>query len=378
MTAYIIYWLCAGILFYSFIGYGLMIAALAKAKKARVVSPAAELPAMTIIIPAYNEAALLQQKISNTLAQQYPQLQIFVVTDGSTDGSEQIASAFPHTRVFHRADRQGKAAAINEAMTHVHSPLAAITDANCFLSPGSLQLLAGHFADPLIGAMSGEKKVVEEGEGLYWKYESWLKTNDARAGTIVGAAGEILVFRTAIYEPLEPDTILDDFVLSLRICLKGYKVGYEPQALAIETGSLNTAEEAKRKFRIAAGGFQAMRRLKQLWQFWRHPMLSFQYISHRVTRWSLAPVCLFLFFVVNIILVVNGAGNWYRFTAILQCFFYGAAFVGWLGARVGKKWRFVYLPYYFVFMHWAVIKGWYRFQQKRQDALWEKSQRATG
>lgn len=377
MIVYALYWTCAGVLFYTFIGYGLLIALLARRKAVPCAAAGAPLPPMTVIIPAYNEAAVLEQKIRNTLGQQYPGLEVFVVTDGSTDGSERIAGQFAGIRCFHQDERRGKAAAINLAMEEVTTPLAAITDANSVLSPGSLQLLASYFSDTAIGAMSGEKKVKEEGEGLYWKYESWLKRNDARAGSIVGAAGEILVFRAALFEPLAPDTVLDDFMLSLRICLKGYRVGYEPRATATETGSLNMHEEEKRKIRIAAGGFQAMQRLKLYWRGARQPMLRFQYLSHRVLRWTLAPVCLFLFWISNMLLVVNGAGSFYRFTAILQCFFYGAAFAGWLGTRAGQKWRLVFLPYYFVFMHWAVIKGWYRFRQKQQGALWEKSQRSS-
>jgi cellulose synthase/poly-beta-1,6-N-acetylglucosamine synthase-like glycosyltransferase len=204
-----------------------------------------------------------------------------------------------------------------------------------------------------------------------------LKKNDAVVGSLVGAAGELFSFRRELYTELEPDTILDDFVLSLRICAAGFKVAYEPGAWASETGSSSIPEEQKRKIRIAAGGFQAMGRLTSLLNIRKYGMVSFQYISHRVMRWTVAPVSLFLLLLTNILLVVKEAGSWYQFTLVCQVIFYMSACFGWLGARNNSKWPYVFLPYYFLFMNWAVFLGWCRFVKGNQSGRWEKSDRLT-
>ena len=380
----ILYWISLLVVLYTYLGYGMVIGSLASAKNKRVLPPLPDtgLPDITIIIPAYNEAAILGPKIRNTLGLHYPteKMQVIVITDGSTDGNDAIARAFPQVLPLPQEERRGKAAAINRAMRQVNSSITVITDANAFVNAGALRHLAVHYSDPATGGVSGEKRVAGEegsapGEGLYWKYESWLKQQDAAAGTVVGAAGELLSFRTALFTPLEEDTILDDFMLSMRICLAGYRIAYEPAATASESGSVSMAEEQKRKLRIAAGGYQAMSRLSELWRMNRHPLLSFQYFSHRVLRWTLTPFCLGLLLLVNFWLVVREAGDWYRFSFWMQVVFYGAALAGWLGSRLNRNWPVVTAIYYFVFMNISALKGGWLYCSGRHSVLWQKSER---
>ncbi|KYP16209.1 glycosyltransferase family 2 protein [Flavihumibacter sp. CACIAM 22H1] len=383
----LIFWISFLILVYTYLGYGLLVFFLAKRKKQLPVAvlPEEELPALTVLIPAYNEAGCIGAKIRNTLELKYPRtlFRVLVITDGSTDGTEQIVKAFPQVELLHGQERLGKAMALNRAMEMVETPIVIVTDANALLNQNALRLLVSGFADPSIGAISGEKQVggenqdelSAEGEGLYWKYESFLKKNDARLYSVVGAAGELLAFRAALFQPLEPDTILDDFVLSMRICEQGYRIGYEPAAKAFEKGSLSLRDEEKRKIRIAAGGFQALKRLQKSWSWRFNPLLFFQFISHRVSRWVFAAPALLLLGVSTLYLVVKGSGSIYQLAGIIQLLFYSLAVLGWLGARTNTKLPFVYIPYYFVFMHWSIVLGLFRFLTGGQDAKWEKSDR---
>lgn len=389
IVAKILYWASLLVILYTYLGYGLLMAIWAKWRGQRpgaAEAPGA-VPMVTIVIPAFNEAGVLGAKIRNTLELNYPahMFEVLVITDGSTDGSEDIVRAFPQVKLIHATQRMGKAAAINKAMAAITHPFVVITDANTLINPDSLRLLLPHYKDNRVGAVSGEKRVMvmensgagEQGEGLYWKYESFLKKNDAVVGTLVGAAGELLSFRRELFQPLEPDTILDDFVLSLRICVQGFRVAYEPAAWAMERGSPSIRDEQVRKVRIAAGGFQAMKRLPSLFEFGKHPLLTFQYISHRVLRWTLAPIGMIVLLAANLFMVVNDDHGWYSFTLLVQAFLYGAACVGWLGARNNTKWPIVFVPYYFLFMNWAVILGWIRFIRGQQSGIWEKSERLS-
>lgn len=389
IVAKILYWASLLVILYTYIGYGLLMAIWAKWRGQQPGAGEAPgaIPLVTIVIPAFNEAGVLGAKIRNTLELNYPAhlFEVLVITDGSTDGSEDIVRAFPQVKLIHATERMGKAAAINKAMAAITHPFVVITDANSLINPDSLRLMLPHYKDNRVGAVSGEKRVMvmensgagEQGEGLYWKYESFLKKNDAVVGTLVGAAGELLSFRRELFQPLEPDTILDDFVLSLRICVQGFRVAYEPAAWAMERGSPSIHDEQVRKVRIAAGGFQAMKRLPSLFDFGMHPLLTFQYISHRVLRWTLAPIGMIVLLAANLFIVVNDDHGWYSFTLVVQAILYGAACVGWLGARNNTKWPIVFLPYYFLFMNWAVILGWIRFIRGQQSGIWEKSERLS-
>lgn len=218
-------------------------------------------------------------------------------------------------------------------------------------------------------------KAASAGEGAYWKYESLLKTLDAEFYSVVGAAGELFSLRTNLYQPVEEMIILEDFVISLRLCLKGYIVAYEPCAYAMEYASPSLKEEQKRKVRICAGAFQAIVLLKELFNVFRYPALSFQFISHRVLRWTACPVCLPLLFIINLLIVVAGTGNFFTYLFGAQVVFYLIAFAGWLLADKNIRLTALFIPYYFIFMNITVYKGFYRYVTKTQNILWEKTKR---
>ncbi|MDX5420682.1 MAG: glycosyltransferase, partial [Hymenobacteraceae bacterium] len=270
----------------------------------------------------------------------------------------------------------------NRAMEHVNTPYVIFTDCNSLLNKEAVTEIVKHYQDPQVGAVSGEKKVMElgtasgSGEGLYWKYESFLKRCDSQIHSLMGAAGELVSFRSDLFQPLEKDTILDDFIQSLRIVEKGYRVVYEPKAYAMEAPSASLAEEMKRKIRICAGGWQSMARLKSLLNPLRHPTVSFLYISHRVLRWSLTPALLALLLPLNVVLSWTQGGI-YTLALALQVLFYLAAWAGWQADQRGYKLKPLLVPMYFSMMNIAVFAGFMRFIRRTQRATWDKAERAV-
>jgi len=382
-------WLSLGIVFYAFFGYGILLYILVKIRillkgKRTIPSNQDQWPTCTLIVAAYNEESYILNKIHNTLALNYPKdkLTLLFVTDGSNDKTPQIISQFPEIKLMHQPQRNGKIAAVHRAMLTVTSDITVFTDANTNLNVDALKHICRHYADATVGAVSGEKRVAIEtvsdataGEGFYWKYESKLKTWDSELYSVVGAAGELFSVRTALYEHVEPDTILDDFMISMRIAQKGYRIVYEPTAYAVENGSENIKEELKRKIRIAAGGIQSIVRLKALLVPTNNFVLSFQYISHRVLRWTVTPFLMILAYMLNLSLVLEGGSALYLGLMGCQFLFYGLAILGWLLEKQAIRIKILFIPYYFCMMNYAVIAGIQRYLGGKQSAAWEKSKR---
>lgn len=381
------FWLGLFLVFYTYLGYGLVLYVLVRIKeyffpRKPSVLPV-EKPTVALVIAAYNEAAVVHEKMKNCNALVYPDdmFRIYWVTDGSNDSTNELLAAYPNATVLFQPERQGKTAALNRAMPYIDADITVFTDANTELNPEAIEEIVHRFSEASVGCVAGEKRVrgaiddAVANEGLYWKYESLLKRLDDRLYSAVGAAGELFAIRTPLFEKMPHDTLLDDFVLSLRIAQKGYKIAYCDTAYALEDPSANMQEEAKRKVRIAAGGLQSIVRLSALLNPFRYGVLSFQYISHRVLRWSLTPFVLFALFPVNVWLVLAGAEPvWlYLLAMCFQLLFYGMA---WLGYERSKKDRKgFYVPYYFLFMNVNVLKGFRYLQQRKGTGVWEKATR---
>lgn len=392
----------AFVVFYTYVGYGVVAWLLVRLRGRNPSVPAessAGVPDVTMVVPAYNERAYLPDKLRNCLDQDYPaqHLHLLFVAEGSNDGSveylEQMKLSVPNLTIISGTSRLGKIGALNQAMRQVSTPITIFTDANAQLNREAVSRLAKRFGVANVGAVTGEKRIsvhgseaaAGSGEGLYWRYESFLKKLDAQLYTIVGAAGELFAIRTALYEPVEPDTLLDDFIISLRIAGRGYRVDYAPDAYALERPSHSVGEEMKRKVRIATGGFQAIQRLAYLLNVFNYGWLTFQYVSHRVLRWAVTPFCLPLLVVLNVMLLTEpyvvgkpepDTGFW-RIVLGLQLVFYGMAGVGYALENRQTRWKLTFVPFYFVFMNWCVLLGFVRFWNGNTSTLWEKSERAT-
>ena len=387
----IIFWFSLFIVFYSYFGYGILLFLLVKIKNIFVgksinnnILEKFE-PDITLIVSAYNEEDFIKEKIENTFQLNYPldKLKIIFITDGSSDNTPDIIKNYTRIQLLHQPERRGKVAAMNRSIKFVTTPYIIFSDANTLLNTECVSQIVKHYANPIVGGVAGEKKVITTssdkaagaGEGLYWKYESFLKKLDSDFYSVVGAAGELFSVRTNLFENTAEDIVIEDFVQSLKICMKGYIIRYEPNAYAMETSSQSIKEEEKRKIRISAGAFQAMVILKDLFNVFKYPVLSFQFISHRILRWTLCPVCLVTLLLSNFIIVINSSNLFYIVVFFLQLFFYALAFLGMFYANKNIKLKALYVPYYFLFMNISVFLGFNRFLKKQQTVLWEKASR---
>ena len=379
------FWILIFIVFYTFVGYGIVLFLLVKVRGSKIdpsVYKKSQLPMVTHIIAAYNEEDFIEDKIANSLALDYPsdRYDLWIVTDGSSDKTPDLVSKYPRVRHFHQDERNGKIHAVNRVMNHVTSPIVVYSDANTELNQEALKNIVRHYNDPKVGCVAGEKRVRQEekdssaaSEGIYWKYESFLKKYDYQLYSVVGAAGELFSIRTELHEEVDPNTLIEDFYVSLKICSKGYRTAYEPDAYAVENSSENVKEESKRKVRIAAGGFQAMGRLLFLLNIFKYGWLSFQYVSHRVLRWAVTPFLLPILLLLNVILAADSL--FYLILLIGQVSFYLAALAGYILQKAKVKVKALFVPFYFTFMNVSVYQGLVRFLKGNQSVLWERAAR---
>lgn len=397
MTALqVIFWVLVFIVFYAYIGYGILLFFIILVRRALGLSKPYEgneayEPDVTLFVTAFNEKDYVDMKVKNSMDLDYPKekLKLVWVTDGSDDGTpDLLREKYPHITVLHQPERRGKIAAMNRGVKEVNTPIVVFSDANTELGKDSIRIIVDLFRNPKVGCVSGEKRIKQKktdaaagaGEGLYWKYESKLKQWDAEWYSVVGAAGELFAVRTELFQEVEPDTLLDDFIISLRIAMQGYTIQYNPEAYAMETASANVKEELKRKIRISAGGIQSIIRLRKLLNPFVYGRLSFQFISHRVLRWSLAPLSLLLIMILNAILLICAQTPFqYLFYLIIllgQGLFYTAALTGWFLENRQIKFKILFIPYYFFIMNYSVYMGFFRFMKRKQSVNWERAKRS--
>lgn len=393
ITLKILFALLLSIVFYAYIGYGILLYFIIKIRriiglgKQIPVDPGYE-PDVTLFIAAYNEKDFIAEKVKNSRELDYPseKLHMVWVTDGSDDGTPDELRKYPGVEVHHLQQRSGKIGAMNRGMKFVKTPVVVFCDANTMLGKESIRRIVTLFSNPKVGCVSGEKRIFSKdkdaaagaGEGLYWKYESTLKKWDAELYSVVGAAGELFAIRTELYREVERDTLLDDFMISLRVAQDGYTIQYDPEAYAIETASANVKEELKRKIRISAGGIQSVVRLRSLLNVFKYGTLSFQYISHRVLRWTLAPLALLFLIPVGLILALNeGILNLGLFSTLfwLQILFYLSALLGWYLENRSIRVKLLFVPYYFFIMNLSVFLGFIRYIKGSQTVNWERAKR---
>lgn len=380
-------WACEGLAAYAIALYAPLAWLVACAWPGPTLAASELRPTVTVLIAALDEADVIAAKIANTRAQSYPQdrVEILVVSDGSTDPTAEIARSCG-AQVLHTARRHGKASALARGIAACTGQIVVMTDANALLAPDALEHLIAPLADPSVGAVAGAKRVRStagtEGEGLYWRIETLLKRADARIWSVMGAAGELLAIRRNLLAPpgepgelLEPDTILDDFVLTMRLVASGWRVAFAAGAIAWEVGQSDVRGEFERKARIVAGGHQAVFRLGRLqgrrsWRIW------WPYLSHRVLRWVAAPWLLAIGLGLNLSLAASGQ-RFYQAVLAAQVGFWAAGALGGALAAARRPLGPLALPWQLLLYWLAALDGAVRYYRGRQPAAWTRVARRS-
>ncbi|WP_036911872.1 glycosyltransferase family 2 protein [Prevotella sp. FD3004] len=393
LTLKILFWAMLLIVFYTYIGYGILLYIIIRLKRLFRGTPQKaampsdeELPTMTLMICAYNEEDVVEEKMKNTLEIDYPKdkFRIMWVTDGSNDRTNELLKAYPEVDIVFSPERRGKTAALKHGLRELQTRYVTFTDANTMINSGALREIARQFKDPTVGCVAGEKRVTArkageaaaEGEGLYWRYESTLKRWDSELYSAMGAAGELYAIDPTLICEVPDEALLDDFMMSMYVVDEGYRIAYTPDAYAQEYGSANIFEESKRKRRIAAGGLQSIWWLRRMLNPLRQPLVTFQYVSHRVLRWSVTPVALVILLLVNIALVAMEPCTFYTIALCLQFIFYTTSIIGWILDYYGKENKLPRIIYYFVFMNINVFRGMAYLRTHGKSGTWEKAKRS--
>ena len=390
----LLFWMAFVVIFYTYFGYPLLIWIISSFIPKSEFSKH-QTPYVTLLIAAYNEETVIEDKLINSLSIDYPKekLQILVITDGTTDQTPAIVKKYADLGIelLHQPERRGKMAAINRAMAHARGEIIVFSDANNYYQPDTLKKLITPFSNLEVGAVSGAK-VIDRGdgalgasEGLYWKYESFIKQQESRLGSCTSVSGEILAIRKNTYNTPPDNIINDDFYIAMQVIRQGHRLAYVPEAKSSERVSLTAKDEIIRRTRINAGRYQAIAMAGHLLPFNR-PILVWQIISHKFLR-PLVPFCMIVLVISNLTAVLyppKAGGAIYLqppfgvFMLGLQMLFY---ILAWIGARPlkqenqSKLIRLLYLPTFLTNSNIAALYGFFQYLRGQQSHIWERIQR---
>ena len=343
------------------------------------VSP--EYPSVSMVVAAYNEEKVIEAKLRNCMEIDYPadKIDFLIGSDGSTDRTNEIVSSFAEKdrriRLLDFPDRRGKASVLNRTVADAKGDFLVFSDANTMYEKDAVRRLIAPFSDPNIGCVCG-KLVISRPEGstsnddLYWRYETWLKVMENRLGGVLGANGGIYALRSPLFVPIPADTIIDDFVIGMKVREQGFRVHYAEDAVACEETAESDKAEFRRRVRIGAGNFQSIALLKRL--LWPgEGIFAFQFWSHKIIRWCV-PFFLILLFLSNLFLARYGNG--YLLLLVCQVLFYLLAI---LGATVNRSGLLFRVPSFFVSMNLAFFIGFFKYLFNVQKVTWERTERLS-
>ncbi len=375
-AAAFLFWACAGILFYVYAGYPAMLAVVALFVRRKKPEPA-ELPSVSVLIAAYNEEAHIGRKIEQTLALDYPsdKLEILVLSDGSTDRTDDIVKSFadPRVRLLRMEPRRGKTSAQNRGVRESHGEISIFSDATTVYHPQALRYLACNYQDPKVGAATGRflyfdpkgQSPTGAGTRTFWNYESLIKTLQSRIRTISGCSGCIYSVRKSAYTELA-DCVISDLVQPLWVIQKGFRVVFEDRALAHEETTRSNSEEFSMRVRVVTRGMRGLLGVPDILKPWKFPWVSFQLLSHKILRWLVPFFLLFLF----VSTAALSSHTWFR-----DAFFVQSLFYLWAAASVAvplhRRWKVLGIPLYFCILNAAAFWSVFELARGRKYVVWE-------
>ncbi|MDO9235272.1 MAG: glycosyltransferase family 2 protein [Aquabacterium sp.] len=372
------FWAAIALIVYTYAGYPLWLLVMARLRPQPIKKGAAT-PEVVVVVVGHNEAHRIEAKIRTCLAQDYPadKLRVLVVSDGSTDVTADIVGAYPDARVGLLAcpTRRGKAACLNDSVAHTQAPIIVFTDARQRLHPQAISRLVANFADPAIGAVSGELVFEDDdgtsfadGIGAYWLYEKFIRTREAATGSVVGVTGALYAIRRVCFNPIPTPTILDDVAIPMLAAMQGWRISFESGAIAYDKPSSDASQEKIRKVRTLAGNFQLISLFDGLLLPWRNP-LWWRFVSHKMLR-LVCPLALLVALLANAVLALNS--GFYAALWALQVLGYVtvAAAIRWPVLQRGKVLR---LGVTFMHLNVFVVQGWRMHLSQQQAHLWSSS-----
>lgn len=372
----LVFWCVAALLFYTYAGYPLLIGLWAWLWP-RPVARAPWLPMVSVLVVARNEATRIGQRVANLLTLDYPAalLELVVASDGSTDATVALARECggKRVRVIDCGAHRGKPAVLNEVLPALVGEIVVLMDVRQLVEPDALHALVANFADPAVGAVSGELHLLEnaggtDGVGFYWRYEKWIRRQESCCDSTIGVTGALYALRRLLFRPIPADTLLDDVLIPLEIARQGWRVVFEPLARASEQVTATPAAEFRRKVRTIAGNYQLFTR-----QGWLLDPLAnrlwWQTLSHKGCR-LLGPFCLVVLLGSNLLLLDQ---PFYQVLLVLQVLFYLAALAGHLGRHTRFRPQWLTVPQAFCLLNWSTAVGCYRYFSGAQQVTWEQA-----
>ena len=371
-------WISIGCIFYGYAGYPLLITLISAVKTRTVRKRSDYRPMVSLIIPAHNEVKVIRKKLDNALTVDYPrdQLEIVVVSDESSDGTDEIVQEYEDRgiQLIRLEPRGGKNRAVNTVVPQVAGEIVVLCDANIMFESSAISRIVENFADSSVGCVCGQKlyrndegMATGKGEGLYWKLEEYLKRRESTAGSVTGADGSMYAIRKSLFQPFDV-ALMDDLLVSLNIYAQGFRIVSEPEARAYEKATTVISDEFRRKNRIVASAIRTYARNTHFLNPFSSGMMAWQIWSHKFCRW-LVPFFLLSAAYALINLVLQGQYLW---LAVLSLAFIVGAIIGGLLQRAGKASGFLSFPFYFFLVNIAALLGWLKFVGGKVETTWKK------
>ncbi|QDU36084.1 Beta-monoglucosyldiacylglycerol synthase [Maioricimonas rarisocia] len=358
----------------TYFGYPLVLV-LARPLRRRHVIDESLPPSVTLVISAYNEAGVIREKIENALSLDYPrdQMEVMVISDESDDGTDEIVTEYADqgVRLFRQVPRRGKSMGLTRFVPEITSDVIVFSDANSIYKEDAIRKLVRHFADPKVGFTVGHQRYYDdqtqttESESLYWRYETFLKTEECQLTSVVCGDGAIYAIRSELFEPLREDDI-NDFYLPLRIVVRGYRGIFDPEAVCYEQTADDFQGEFRRKIRIVNRSLTAVLRVPQALNPLRVGVFAPQLFIHKVIRWFV-PFFLVATLITNAILARSS--SMYQLLLMAQLSFYGLALLHLIPGL--SRLKLTYVPYYFCLINYAAFRGVIGSLTGRRIAVWQ-------